>query len=260
MIAGLILLAHAPARNQTWEKYDQFAGLGLDRAEFPDTHFAPKGTMHDVGLSTVGGSVDGATPIWEQDQSIMSWTGGYCVSSAIGIARFLAKLLMHKTLVSPANVARLEQVSDMIAASYYSYGFGLMHGYVGNTDNGWNPNPVASLDVGKFSGHHGMTYGFSSANGYFPFLNATLSAITNYDGDFFFARNVVVCPILEVIARHKGLGEVDLDCKPVTWVCDLDPNQNPQCLMQRSYSGGGMTKAGCARAAAANQSGVCRHQ
>jgi len=40
-----------------------------------------------------------------------------------------------------------------------------VQGYVGNTDDGYHPNPVASLDVGKFSGHDGMTYGFSSTNG-----------------------------------------------------------------------------------------------
>ena len=48
MLGGLILLAHAPPGRRTWQTYDQFEGLGLDRAEFPNLHFPPQGAMHEV--------------------------------------------------------------------------------------------------------------------------------------------------------------------------------------------------------------------
>lgn len=45
MVAGLILLAHAPPGNDTWETFDQIAMLGLDKAQFPQLTMAPFGPM-----------------------------------------------------------------------------------------------------------------------------------------------------------------------------------------------------------------------
>ena len=41
MVAGLILLAHAPPGNDTWETFDQIAMLGLDKVQFPQLTMAP---------------------------------------------------------------------------------------------------------------------------------------------------------------------------------------------------------------------------
>jgi hypothetical protein len=157
--------------------------------------------MNKVGLTSVGVSreLGGVrTPIWDQDQSIMSWTGGYCISSAHSIAKFLFNLLApgHQTIVSPENVKIMQTVSELNAKSYYDYGFGLMHGQIG----GSMKHPPTS-EIGKFSGHDGITYGFSSNNGYFPALNASISVIVSQDTDFFFSRNYVMCPVLEIIAK-----------------------------------------------------------
>jgi hypothetical protein len=169
--------------------------------------------MNQEGLTTVGVSRELGglrTPIWEQDQSIMSWTGGYCISSAHSIAKFLFNLLApfpKNPIISPESVKVMKTVSEMNAKSYYNYGFGLMNGQIGGTER----HPPTS-DIGKFAGHDGITYGFSSNNGYFPALNASLSVIVSQDTDFFFSRNYVMCPVLEIIANYKGMGIIDLDC------------------------------------------------
>jgi CubicO group peptidase (beta-lactamase class C family) len=259
MVGGLILLAHAPPGKQTWQTFDHFAALGLDRSDFPNLHFPPLGTMSKVGLSTVGGSRDYGQdfPIFSQDQSIMSWTGGYAVSAAFDIAKFLFQLLVpgHMKLVSAANVAVMQNVSALNADSYYQYGFGLMHGTIGGADRHHPPKS----EVGKFSGHDGITYGFSSNNGYFPALNATVSTIVNQDTDFFFSRNIVTCPILEVIAKHKGLGDVDLQCMPLSFVCEVTGDgpagSAPICTPDSFSSGGGSsTKAACMKLQEKNSS------
>merc|ERR1719272_1129906 len=141
----------------------------------------------------------------------MSWTGGYAVSSALDIARFLSKLLVHGKMeyLSPQSIAIMNNVSAMNSnpqnGGYnYQYGLGLMHGHI---PGDFDPHRYQEHPIGTFAGHDGMTYGFSSNNGYFAALNATLSFLSNQDKDFFFARNTVACPILEIIAKHKGLGE-----------------------------------------------------
>ena len=169
MVAGMILLAHAPAANQTWETFDQFASLGLTRAEFTHLTMAPYGLSHgpEVGLTTVGDTVlqdkhGRPIPIWNQDQSIMSWTGGYAVSSALDIARFLSKLLVPGNMkyLSPQSIAIMNNVSSMNrdpsnGGYNYQYGLGLMHGHI---PGDFDPHRYQEHPVGTFTGHDGMTY------------------------------------------------------------------------------------------------------
>lgn len=252
MVAGLILLAHAPPGNDTWETFDQIAMLGLDKAQFPQLTMEPFGPMWNASrLTTVGDTTltfphsNTRIPIWTQDQSIMSWTGGYAVSNGLGIARFLFNLLVpgHMKYLKQSSIDIMNNVSDMNKNSQngghnYQYGLGLMHSQI---PGDFDPNryPANQYPVGQFVGHDGMTYGFSSTNGYFPAINATLSVIINQDAEFFFSRNTVACPLVEIIAFHKGLGKVDLNCQPP--VSKWTKGQGDNCYGTRD---GGKTQHG----------------
>jgi CubicO group peptidase (beta-lactamase class C family) len=109
----------------------------------------------------------------------MSWTGGYCMSSAIDIARFWTDLLGHKTIVSAENTEIMKSVTPINDKSFYQYAFGIMEGNMGG---GTRFHPSNST-VGKFIGHDGLTYGFGSSQGFFPALNASVSIIQNVDFD-----------------------------------------------------------------------------
>ena len=116
MLAGLMLLKHAPPGQQTWQTFDHFDALGLDASEFGSLRFPTHGAMHKVGLSVCGDAgIYNNTAIWAQDQSIMSWTGGYCIASAHNMAKFLFKLVVpgHMSIVSPKSVAIMQNVSQM---------------------------------------------------------------------------------------------------------------------------------------------------
>jgi hypothetical protein len=43
----------------------------------------------------------------------MSWTGGYCMSSALDIAKFWTDLMGHKTIVSSENVEVMKEISHL---------------------------------------------------------------------------------------------------------------------------------------------------
>ena len=219
MLAGLMLLKHAPPGQQTWQTFDHFDALGLDASEFGSLHFPTHGTMHKVGLSVCGDAgIYNDTAIWTQDQSIMSWTGGYCIASAHNMAKFLFKLVVpgHMSIVSPKSVAIMQNVSQMNRDSpMYHYGLGLMHGRLVRSH--WGEPNRDPQGLSNYSGHLGTTYGFLSRTCYFPALNATIATIVNVDGvahgSLSHVPDVVMCQAVEAVAKHKGLGTWDFGCE-----------------------------------------------
>ena len=83
LLAGLLLLAHAPAGQRTWQTYDQLQGLGLKAKDYPNTHFAAQGALNEIGLSVVGHSVAycdyqrhpirRCDEMYTQDATILGW-------------------------------------------------------------------------------------------------------------------------------------------------------------------------------------------
>jgi hypothetical protein len=67
VLAGLILLNHAPEGQQTWETFKLAPMLGLDTEnDYKNTIFTPVGTLKDIGLTAPGASVQyGLAELWE---------------------------------------------------------------------------------------------------------------------------------------------------------------------------------------------------
>jgi len=58
VLAGLILLNHAPEGQQTWESFQLAPMLGLDTEnDYKNTIFTPTGTLKEIGLTAPGASV-----------------------------------------------------------------------------------------------------------------------------------------------------------------------------------------------------------
>ena len=245
ILAGFVLLAHAPPGQQTFETYDQLGQLGLDRARYP-TMAAPRlGNLDRVGL-TVGG-VDlsyGAVEIYEQDASILGWTCGNIAASALDSARFYYELLgPDHSIVSAESVRTMSNLSTIDQgweAGNIDYGYGLM---VQNVAPSMQKRPPLE-HVGSYLGHGGFTYAFMSDNGWFPTLNASISIIVNEDVDFNYPTYSVSCQIVEMVAAAQGQ-PVDLGCvqaTPLTYECRLNYGQ-PTCLPRHGQN---MSRVECA--------------
>jgi hypothetical protein len=147
VLAGLVLLAHAPPDQNTWETYNQKDGLGLtNSSDAANTHFPLSGSME--GILTVGGlSISyGAAEIYKQDASILGWTCGNGVSSALDAALFEYNLLSpyfnqipkdrNNTIKKTAKpIVSLESLHEMLtfktldtgwAKGLLEYGAGIM--------------------------------------------------------------------------------------------------------------------------------------
>ena len=118
LLAGLVVLAHAPAGQDGWATLDPAALLLPDgsssssaafHSTFPHTSFPGVGALNTVGLSSVGSCTStvaagaNVTNIYRQDASIMGWCYGNTVSSAQDAARFYYKLLGTDDIVSPVS-------------------------------------------------------------------------------------------------------------------------------------------------------------
>ena len=83
ILAGLVLLAHAPPGQRNPATYDQFAALGLHEVEFRHTHFLTSGAMNASGLTVAGLSLAyGEAEMFAQDASILGFTCGNVGASA----------------------------------------------------------------------------------------------------------------------------------------------------------------------------------
>jgi hypothetical protein len=57
VLAGYVLLNHAPAGKNTWQTFDMHDMLGLD-SFYDDLVFTPLGEMDKVGLTAPGAALD----------------------------------------------------------------------------------------------------------------------------------------------------------------------------------------------------------
>ena len=150
ILAGLVLLNHASKDQNTWETYDQKQGLGLtpDDKDSAHTHFPRVGTMADPTLLTTAGSSlqYGQAEVYKQDASILGWTCGNGISSALDAALFEYDLLSpgfdhtssttpgknvrdRRQIVSNASLAQMLQFKTLSvgwAKGEVDYGGGLM--------------------------------------------------------------------------------------------------------------------------------------
>jgi hypothetical protein len=67
-----VLLAHAPAGQQTVETFSQLGALGLNKRDYPRTFTPSQGSMKSVGLDVAGASAAyGTAELYAQDASIL---------------------------------------------------------------------------------------------------------------------------------------------------------------------------------------------
>lgn len=94
ILAGFVLLQFAPEGKNTWLTFDMFDALGMNKSDYPNTHFVPTGEVSKVGLTTPGLSIAfGKSEIYTQDASIMGWTCGYATATARDVSKFYYQLL-----------------------------------------------------------------------------------------------------------------------------------------------------------------------
>ena len=223
------------------------AGLGINKDDYPNSHFLLTKPMNDQGLTVSGKSEQyGEADLFEQDSSILGWTCGNLAASARDVAKFYYKLL------GPGNnVVSQSSLIDMMGwmkldkgweANYIQYGAGLM---IQNVEpfKGYRPTPSID-DLGTYIGHGGDTYGFMSDNGFFPQINASISVIVNVDYDYYYPSNLVTCPIAEIAATHHTGKKQDFKCGHATV-----PTYSCQTKFGQKYCGiehhKGTTKAEC---------------
>ena len=126
LLAGLVVLAHVPPGQDSWQTLDPAAVLdpagssASFRAAFPHTAFPGVGALDTVGLTSVGSCASAVaagtnvTEIYHQDASIMGWCYGNTVSSANDVARFYYQLLGTDAIVSRESRAVMQEftISD----------------------------------------------------------------------------------------------------------------------------------------------------
>jgi len=210
LLAGLILLRFAEPGHDTWQTFDAAAwsrALGLDISDrYLHTHFPSFGPLSTQGLSTVGSSLlYGRADIYHQDASIMGWCYGYVTASAMDVAQFYWDLLgPNASIVSPSSL-RVMETWDVIDEGWgknLKYGAGLELEFASHV-------PEFKSKTAHI-GHAGTTYGFQSINGFFPSLNVSLSLTLNSDHTI--QKRIVLCDVVEIIARHQWGKTVDMQC------------------------------------------------
>jgi len=76
--------------------------VGIDSEEYQHIKWPVSGKLNEVGMTVPGFCENyGKVQIWDQDNSIMSFTAGYLISNAHNLAKFYWDLLgPEKKLVS----------------------------------------------------------------------------------------------------------------------------------------------------------------
>jgi hypothetical protein len=112
--AAVVHATSAPA-GTTWQTFDMFAALGLDKSEYDSTFFVASGPVNETGLSVPGSSFAfGNAEIYDQDASIMGWTCGFATATAHNVAKFYYDLLgPNSKIVSDARKKEMEVYSTV---------------------------------------------------------------------------------------------------------------------------------------------------
>jgi len=215
LLAGIVLLAHAPANQTSWQTYDHIPCLGHDfqRADLKHTHFPTIGPLPPQGLTTAGRSVRsfGSVEVYSQDASIMGFCYGNAVASPRDVARFLFELLgPRRKFISASSLAAMQKWSVLStgwAAGKMNYGAGLEVRNVAKSHH----IPPRLTELGTFVGHDGETFGFWSNQGWFPALNTSIALMTNQDHDTT-VNYAVTCHIVKMIAKRRNLSVDDIRC------------------------------------------------
>jgi CubicO group peptidase (beta-lactamase class C family) len=233
LLAGFVLLAHAPEGKNTWEKFDMIEMLGLDKADYPNLHFANTGPACDNGLTMPGLSMAfGKAESYTQDQSIMGWCCGHGLSSPRDVARFYFDLLGPVPKIVSEESRQIMQNFTLIDQGWATNG--LIYG--GGIMVEWFENIKSAPHLGynsSFIGHGGMTYGFQSNQGFNKALNASVSIGSNQDFDSSYPIDAL-CHITQIISKYKNV-EQNFTCAKLeqsNFGCTALLGKDPVCFKQ----------------------------
>ena len=166
LVVGLVLLAHAPHGQDTWDTFDLRTMLGFKHGDYAHTFFPVVGPINKRGLDAVGDCRHYGQPtdIYRQDASIMGWMYGNAVVSAKDIARF------YWYALNPANAGVIISATSLAAMVDWH-----------KTNYGWRANSSEEFGAGleriyasqvplyqnltACYGHAGSTYGVNHTNG-----------------------------------------------------------------------------------------------
>ncbi|CAK0889785.1 unnamed protein product [Prorocentrum cordatum] len=121
-----------------------------------------------------GGS---GTVVFDQNPTVLGWTCGHMIGAAGDVAKFFFDLFSPKSarrIVSNASLAEMTRTAPLSMGwgTHIEYGAGIMAVPVSNNASYW---PENTSQWGFFLGHGGMTYGFSSNQGYISLADAGFS-------------------------------------------------------------------------------------
>jgi CubicO group peptidase (beta-lactamase class C family) len=206
VLAGLVLVGAQSNVTTSWKEYDM-ARQGLGLQDSSSLEFFTDGALNrwlDVG----GLSVQyGKTIIYDQDASIMGWTCGNAVATALDMAKFYYNLLGPPcSFVSRQSLdimTTFRTLSEGWAKGYIDYGTGLMIQNMSPAQYEKGKRPTLNQSA-SYVGHAGDTYGFLSDNGWYPNLDASISLVVNEDT---LESNAFTCHIIQtVIGDKENLG------------------------------------------------------
>jgi len=151
--------------------------------------------------------------IMEQNPTILGWTCGHMVGSAGDVGKFFHDLLDENTtrpIVSPAALFEMKRFKPLTlgwGGGSLWYGAGLMASAVSMNKS---YQPVHPDQWGFYVGHGGLTYGFSSNQGYLPQAQAGFSVTSNTDIPYF--SGLATCRMFQIAADVFSQQKVYLNC------------------------------------------------
>lgn len=214
VLAGFILLAHANVTG--WWQLDLLSFFpAATHTSFRRLSFLQRERL-DASLTVPGHTGGGwaqtpPTSIWNQSSSILGWTCGNMVGTALDVAGFIWDMLGPTPRVLPAHiVSEMKQFKPLNlgwATGSIQYGTGLMIESVRYTGH-----PPAPPDWGTYIGHGGDTYGFLSEQGIVSGLNASVAIVANQDTDGGIVQRNSFCKMIQVSASVLLDVKLDLRC------------------------------------------------
>lgn len=203
ILAGFILLAHANATE--WWQLDLASFFpAAARKSLRGLRFFEREMLQE--MLTVPGKTGGGwakTPksvIWNQSSTILGWTCGNAVGTALDVAGFMWDLLGPEASVLPPDVlkemTKFEPLNLGWGAGMFQYGAGLM---IENVK--FARKPPHFPDWGSYMGHGGDTYGFLSEAGIVAHLNASMAIVANEDSDSIIVSHNAFCKAIRAAAR-----------------------------------------------------------
>lgn len=208
ILLGYVLLGAEGKSIDDWTSFNQREVAASN--DFPDLNFLNTGPVSKY-LTVPGWSADAnGTKIINTSAAILGWTCGNLVGTSRGMAAWMWKLLVERTIVGQKALDLMmdtRPISSGWGKPWLDYGAGL---FVQQLDLTKAKKPFKYGDWGTTLGHGGDTYGFISDQGFIPQLNATWSWIANSDGGV--SNFDITCNILKTAATVVLGTAPDVSC------------------------------------------------